>query len=155
MPQVIAGQGSDLTKTVAKLVKELLENNWPTSAYDPLKSEIDFSLGTWNAYGDIDISVMPDSGESLPYDTSGGYSKVTDPVLIKLWVRKNAEEIPDTVGSAQRKIEEIIKDNLRTLGQGITMLIFNGWDEVLEDDNLQDVWLATGRASAIYWRAKV
>ena len=34
------------------------------------------------------------------------------------------------------------------------MIIWNGWGEVFEDDNLQDVWHAIGRASAIYWHAK-
>jgi hypothetical protein len=155
MPQVIAGQGTDLTKSVAQLVKELLETNWPTTAYDVLKSDIGFGMGSWDDYGDIDIHVNPAEGESETYDIGGTFSKVTDPVVINLYYRKNVEEIPDLVGKAMRKAEEIIKDNMRTLGQGIPMLLWNGWGEVLEDDNLQNVWHAQGRCSAVYWRVKV
>jgi hypothetical protein len=154
MPQVIAGQSTDLTKTVAQLVKELLEANWPTTAYDVLRADIGFGLGTWDDYGDIDIHVNAAEGESETYDIGGTFSKVTDPVVIHLFYRKNVEEIPDLVGKAQRKVEEIIKDNMRNLGQGIPMLLWNGWGEVFEDDNLKDVWHAQGRASAIYWRVK-
>ena len=151
MPQVIAGTGVPLSKTIAKLVKELLENNWPTSAYDPLKADIGFGLGTWDDYGDIDIHVNTDVSTSQAEDSGGTYTKIIDPVLIKIYVRKNADEIPDNIGNAQRKAEEIIKDNMRTLGQGIPLIRFDGWNEILEEDNLKDVWQTTGRASAIYW----
>lgn len=155
MPQVIAGTASDLTKTVARLVMELIRDNWPLTGIDPAKSNIGFGLGTWDDYGDVDIHVTASAGTSEPYDLSGGLSKVTDPVLVKIFVRKNQEEIPDNVGTAQRQVEQIIKDNITSLGQGITMLRWDGWDDIYEDDNLRDVWTAPGRASAIYWRAKV
>lgn len=155
MPQVIAGQGTDLTKSVAKLVKELLDNNWPIAAYDPVKADVTFGLGTWDNYGDIDIHVNTDVSTSEAEDAGGVLSKVVDSVLIKIYVRKNTDEIPDTVASAQRKAEEIIKDNMSNLGQGIPLMRFEGWDQIFEDDSLLDVWQTTGRASAIYWRAKV
>jgi hypothetical protein len=154
MPQVIAGQGTDLTKTVAQLVKELLENNWPTSAYNPLKSEIGFGLGTWDNYGDIDIHVQAERGISRPFTIGWQYSQVLDPVLIHLFVRSNTEELPVNMGNAQRKIEEIIKDNATALGQGVQMLRWDGWERIFEDKNLQDIWHAIGKASAIYWRVK-
>jgi hypothetical protein len=154
MPQVIAGTGSALSKTIAKLVKELLDNNWPTAAYDPVKADVTFGLGTWDNYGDIDIHVNTDVSTSQAEDAGGTMSKIVDPVLIKIYVRKNTEEVPDTVGSAQRKAEEIIKDNMMNLGQGIPLIRFDGWNEILEEDNLKDVWQTTGRASAIYWLAK-
>jgi len=155
MPQVIAGTASDLTKTVSQLVKELLENNWPTSAYDPLKSAIGFGLGTWDDYGDIDIHVQSERGQSKPFFIGWKYSMIVDPVLIHLYVKSNTEEIPSNMGNAQRKIEEIIKDNASSLGQGIQILRFDGWDRIFEDNNLQSVWHATGRASAIYWKVKI
>jgi hypothetical protein len=155
MPQIIAGQGSDLTKAVPQLVKELLENNWPTSAYDPLKSEIDFGLDTWNNYGDIDIHVKADKSFSVPQTIGWGRSMINDPVLIHLFVKKNQEEIPTSMGNAQRKIEEIIKDNAAALGQGVTAIRFDGWEPIVIDNNLKDVWHAIGRATAIYFRVKV
>jgi hypothetical protein len=155
MPQIIAGTASDLTKTVAQLVKEVLENNWPTSGYNPLKSEIGFGLGTWDNYGDIDIHVQSERGESKPYFIGWKYSMIVDPVLIHLYVKSNTEELPINVGNAQRKIEEIINDNASTLGQGIQMLRFDGWERVAEDTNLQSIWHAIGKASAIYWKVKI
>ena len=154
MPQVIAGQATDLTKTVAKLTKELLQNNWPTTGYSPPKSDIRFGLGTFDGYRDIHIHVNPAEGTSEPYTVGWEYSKITDPVSINVYVRKVADEIPDSMGNVTRKVEEIIKDNVANLGQGITMIRFDRWGDVLEDDNLQDVWRCSGLASAIYWRVK-
>jgi hypothetical protein len=154
-PQIIAGTASDLTKAIPQLVKELLENNWPTSAYDPLKSEIDFGLDTWNNYGDIDIHVKADKSFSTPQTIGWSRSMINDPVLIHLFVKKNQEEIPTSMGNAQRKIEEIIKDNAASLGQGVTAIRFDGWEPIIIDNNLKDVWHAIGRATAIYFRVKV
>lgn len=155
MPQIIAGTGADLSKTVAQLVKELLENNWPTSAFDPLKADVKFGLDSWDDYGDIQIHVNAGTVTSLPYTLGGDYSKVTDSAVIHLFVRKVQEEIPLNMGNAQRKIEEIIKDNIRNLGQGIPILIFSGWDRVFMDNNLKDIWHAIGGSSATYWKVKV
>ena len=155
MPQVIAGTASDLTKTVSQLVKELLENNWPTSAFDPLKADIGFGLDTWDDYGDLDIHVGADRGISVPHTIGWARTKVTDPVVINLFVRKVQEEIPANMGNAQRKIEEIIKDNAATLGQGVQILRWDGWNNVFLDNNLKDVWHAIGRASAIYFKVRV
>jgi hypothetical protein len=156
MPQIIAGQGSDLSKTVAQLVKELLENNWPTSAYDPLKSDIGFGMGTWDSYGDIDIHVNADKSISSPLTIGWSRSQIYDPVTINLFIKTNQENAPPTnMITAKTKIEEIIKDNAAALGQGITALRFDGWDPTFQDTNLKDVWKAVGHATAIYFRVKV
>lgn len=155
MPQIIAGTASDLTKTVSQLVKELLENQWPISAFDPLKTDIGFGLDTWDDYGDIDIHVAADRTLSRPSTIGWTYSKVIDTVAINLFVRKVQEEIPQNMGNAQRKIEEIIKDNAAALGQGVQMLKWEGWTTVALDNNLKDVWHAVGRASAVYFKVKV
>lgn len=155
MPQIIAGQASDLTKTVSQLVKELLENNWPTSAYDPLKAEIGFGTDTWDDYGDIDIHVNPGLVFSRPTTIAWRYSRVEDRVLINLFVRANQQEIPVNAGNAQRKIEEIVKDNAGSLGQGVQMLRWDGWERPFFDTNIKDTWHAIGRASAMYWKVKV
>jgi len=154
MPQVIAGTASDLTNTIAELVKNLLETNWPTSAYDPLKSEVDFGLDTWNDYGDIDIMVNADKCTSQPATIGWTYSAITESVTINLFVRKNTQAIPSSLGSAQRKIESIIKDNAASLGQGVTAIRFDGWDPVNAGNTILDVWKITGRASAIFFRVK-
>lgn len=155
MPQIIAGTGTDLTKTVSQLVKELLETNWPTSAFDPLNTDIGFGLDTWDDYGDIDIHVTADKSFSMP-DTIGWIrSKVTDPVLITLFVRKNTDFIPVNMGNAQRKIEEIVKDNAASLGQGIPILRWDGWEQIVIDNNLKDVWQVKGHASAVYFKIRV
>jgi hypothetical protein len=154
MPTIIAGQLTDLTKTVAKLVKELIQNNWPIAAYSPLKSEIRFGLGTFDGYRDIHIHVNPAEGESEPDCLGWSYYKVTDPVTINVFVRKNTEEIPDSLGNVQRKIEEIIRENVGNLGQGITAIKWNRWGDAFQDDSLEDVWRISGYASAIYWRVK-
>ena len=44
------------------------------------------------------------------------YSKITDPVVIRLFYRKNSEEIPPELSKVQRKAEEIIKDNVGSFG---------------------------------------
>ena len=155
MPQVIAGQVSDLTKTVSQLVKELLEAQWPTSAYDPLKTDIGFGLDTWDGYGDIDIHVNPGLALSRPTTIGWRYSQVVDRVRINLFVRANQQEIPVNAGNAQRKIEEIVKDNAGSLGQGVQILRWDGWETPSFDKNLNDIWHAIGRASAIYWKVKV
>src|SRR5580765_5591044 len=134
MPQIVAGTASALTKTIAKMVKELLETNWPTSAYDPVAADIGFGLDTWDNYGDIDIHVTPDRTNSVPSTIGWTYSKVTENVFVTLYVRKNTDTIPDSFGSAQRMIEQIIKDNAASLGQGVTMLRFDGWDRLLVKD---------------------
>lgn len=154
MPQVIAGTASDLTKTVSQLVKELLENNWPTSAFDPLKADIGFGVDWWDDYGDIDIHVNQDRGSSRPATIGWSYSMVVDPVLINLFVRANKDEIPSNMGNAQRKIEEIVKDNAASLGQGVQMLRWDGWERPFFDNNLRDVWHVIGRATAVYWKVK-
>ena len=155
MPQVIAGTASDLTKTVSVLVKELLETNWPTSAFDPLKADIGFGIDTWDDYGDIDIHVNPDRSLSAPFTIGWGYSRVVDRVSIHLYVRKVQEEVPANMGNAERRIEQIIKDNATTLGQGVQVLVWNGWDREFLDNNLGDIWHAIARASTVYWKVKV
>lgn len=154
MPQIVAGTASALTKTISKMVKELLETNWPTSAYDPLASDIGFGLDTWDNYGDIDIHVTPDRTSSVPATIGWTYSKVTENVFITLYVRKNSDTVPDSFGAGQRMIEQIIKDHAASLGQGVTMLRFDGWDRLLVKDNLEDVWQCIGHAAAIYWLVK-
>src|SRR6266496_4131949 len=84
-PQIIAGQGSDLTKTIAQLVKELLENNWPTSAFDPLKVDIKFGLDTWDNYGDIQLHVNADKSTSIPSTLGWNRSQVMDTNLKDVW----------------------------------------------------------------------
>jgi hypothetical protein len=155
MPQVVAGTVSDLTKAVTQLVKELLENNWPTSAFDPLKTDIGFGLDTWDNYGDIDIHVTANQQISEPYTIGWSQSRIRDSVIISLFVRKNQQEIPVNMGNAQRKVEEIIKDNATALGQGVTAIRFDGWDKVVIDTNLVDVWRVNGKATAIYFKVKV
>lgn len=154
MPLVISGQSTDLTKTVAVLVKELLYNNWPQAAFTPLRSDIRFGNGTFDKYRDLHIHVNRAEGESEPYTPDGTYTKVIDPVTIHIFVRKNSDEVPTTLGIMQRKVEEIIRTNVNGLGQGITILIFNRWADDFEEDNLKDVWHGTGYARAIYWRVK-
>jgi hypothetical protein len=134
---------------------ELLQSQWPVSAYDPLASDIGFGLGTWDNYGDIDIHVTADRTVSTTDVIGGNRSMVTENVLVTLFVRKNADAIPDNMGAAQRMIEQIIKENMLTLGQGITSLTFGGWDRIVIRDNLQDVWQVAGHATAIYWLVKV
>ena len=155
MPQIIAGTGTDLTKTVSQLVKELLENNWPTSAFDPLKVDIKFGLDTWDNYGDIQLHVNADKSTSIPSTLGWNRSQVMDTVAIHLYVRKNQEEIPLNMGNAQRKIEEIIKDNAASLGQGVTAIRWDGWDPIFIDKNLKDVWHGIGRTTAVYFKVKV
>lgn len=155
MPQVIAGTVSDLTKTVAQLVKELLESNWPVSGYDPLASDIGFGLDVWDNYGDIDIHVTAGVSVSQPSTLGWTRSRVLDPVVISLFVRKNQDVIPQNMGNAQRKIEEIVKDNAGNLGQGINILRWDGWDKLAIDNNLTDVWRVNGKATAIYFKVKV
>ena len=155
MPIVISGQLTDLTKTVAVLVKELLFNNWPTSAFSPLRDDVRFGNGTYDKYRDLHIHVNRAEGESEPYTPDATYTKIIDPVAIHIFVRKNSDEVPDSLGIMQRKIEEIIRTNIDGLGQGITMLLFDRWADDYEEDNLQDVWHGTGSARAIYWRVKV
>ena len=155
MPQVIAGQGTDLTKTVSQLVMELLQNNWPTSAFDPLKTDVKFGTDTWDDYGDIQIHVNPDRGSSMPTTIGWRYSQVTDPVRINLFMRANQEQIPVNSGNAQRKIEEIVKDNAASLGQGVQILRWDGWEQPFFDSNIKDTWHAIARASAVYWKVKV
>src|SRR5215510_11622762 len=140
MPQVVSGTASPLTSSVTKLVRDLLENNWPTSAYDPLRSDIGFGLSTWDDYGDIDIHVTQDRVVSVPDTIGWGRSKVTEPALITLFLRKNQQEIPATFGNAQRMIEQIVKDNAASLGQGIAMLRWDGWDRIVIADSLKEVW---------------
>jgi hypothetical protein len=155
LPQIIAGTASDLTKTVSVLVKEVLENQWPISAFDPVKADIGFGLDTWDDYGDIDIHVAADRTLSRPTTIGWRYSKVIDTVTVNLFVRKVQDEIPQNMGNAQRKIEEIIKDNAGSLGDGVQMIRWEGWNSVALDNNLKDVWHAIGRASAIYFKVKV
>ena len=154
MPQVIAGTASDLTKTISVLVKELLDTNWPAAPFDPAKLDTKFGVDTWDDYGDIQIHVNQDRGFSQPVTLGWSYSMVVDPVLIHLFVRANREEIPSNMGNAQRKIEEIVKDNAASLGQGVQMLRWDGWERPFFDTNLRDVWHVFGRATAIYWKAK-
>lgn len=155
MTQIIAGQATDLTKTIAELVRDLLYNNWPTATYDPVRADVDFGMETWNDYGDIDIHVTAEPATSRPLTIGWLMSQVIDPVLISLYVRKNQQTIPtSSLGGAQRKIEEIIKDNAASLGQGVQMLRFDGWGRLNEGNTIKDVWRINGRASAIYFRVK-
>lgn len=126
MPQIIAGTASNLTKTIAVLVKELLETNWPTSAYSPVASEIGFGIDTWDDYGDIDIHVNPSKSITLPFTIGGGYTSTKDTVTINVFVRSNQQEVPPTLGNAERKVEEIINDNGTSLGEGVQMLHWGG-----------------------------
>lgn len=155
MTEIVAGTVSGLTKTVSVLVKELLESQWPVTAFDPLASDIGFGLDVWDNYGDVDIHVTADRVTSETATIGAKYSRVAEAVYITLYVRKNAQEIPPNMGAAQRMIEQIVKDNATALGQGIPVLQWNGWDKITISQNLLDVWQVVGRATAIYFLAKV
>jgi len=152
--QIVAGTNSGLTATVSSLVRDLLANNWPTSGFDPLASDIGFGLDVWDNYGDIDIHITADRTVSVPSTIGWTYSKVSETVQITLFVRKNADTIPSNMGAAQRMIEQIVKDNATALGQGVTMLRWDGWDRIFIAPSTQDVWQVVGRATAVYWLVK-
>jgi hypothetical protein len=154
-PQIISGTNSDLTSTVSELIRDLLRDNWPTSGFDPVNTDIDFGISTWNNYGDIDIHVNADKSVSTPMTLGWTRSAVLDTVAIHLYVRANQTEIPANAGNTQRKIEEIIKDNAANLGQGIISLRWEGWGPIVIDNNLKEVWHAIGKATAMYVKVKV
>ena len=76
------------------LVKELLYNNWPTVDFTPLRDNVRFGNGTFDKYRDLHIHVNRAEGESEAYTPDGTYSKITDPVAIHIFVRKNSDEVP-------------------------------------------------------------
>jgi hypothetical protein len=155
MTVVVAGTGSDLTASVTSIIRDLLANNWPGSAYDPVASDVGFGLTTWDNYGDIDIHITTDTTSNMPDAIGSTIYRVRDRVIITLFVRKNADTIPDSMGNAQRMVNKIITENALTLGQGINSVTFDGWDRIIIRDNLQDVWQVAGHATAIYWLVKV
>lgn len=149
MPWVVSGTVLPPAKSSAKLVKELLESQWPTTSYDPVKSRIKFGLSTWDKSGDIQIHVNTEPAQTRPFVIGGSAQEVTDPVSIRIFLRKNTRTVPDTLESMQYKVEEICLDNQSTLATGYTFR-FDGWGAVFEADNLKDVWQLEGRATAIY-----
>ena len=116
MSQVIAGQATDLPKSMSYILKELIENNYPTSGYTPIKSKIFFSTEGFNVNKSYGISVQK-NGSPVKTPKSLGQNRLEQYIqsmIIHVWVKRNQPEEPTELFNICQKIETIVNTNRRT-----------------------------------------
>ena len=124
MSQKIAGTASDLPKSVNYIVLELIQNNYPSTGYTPVKDKIFFSTEGFNVGKSYGISVQK-NGSPVKTPKSLGINRLEQyrqQCLIHVWVKKNVPKEPTELFNICQKVETIINTNTKNAGYGINSI---------------------------------
>lgn len=124
MPTFLAGSQTDLTDSPENIVLHFIESRW-NSVQDgliPAKSDITFNLFGWSGRKSYQISVEPSAAPIVTRLSIGpeAYIQYNDPIIIHVWVLKNRDEVPPQLHHITQRIEQIVFENIRNVGYGIT-----------------------------------
>ncbi|AIC16950.1 hypothetical protein [Nitrososphaera viennensis] len=149
----VAGQSSDLTKTVEMLVKEKLESQWTET--DPPAASIDFGTG-WGAGMTKNYAVHCLHASTTSAPVVNGWSKYMYETLVDVHVfalRTTLFE-PDQLRKMRQHIDKIIAQNKASLGQGISSMRLVRWTAAHDPKDITDTpyWHLVGHHKITYYK---
>lgn len=149
----IAGQVSDLTKTIEALVKDLLESQW--SELDPPAAEIVFGTG-WGAglVKNFAIHCLHVSTTSEPAANGWSTYRYTTLVDVHVFARRTTRSEPDQLRKMQQHVDRIIAQNKAALGQGVSLIRLVQWTAAHDPVNLTKIpyWHLAGQHEVTYYK---
>ena len=152
---VVEGQNSDFTSTVAEIVLGLFNNasNWTETTVG--FSNIRYTTGWWDGYGNYGVIVRPLSISKNGADVLGSTSYEFEEYLqVHIFVTSaTINQIPTFVWAIKSQIEKICAQLRTTAGQGIRYIGLPQWTYgAMEGDSqaLQDTWHEYGRMQVVY-----
>lgn len=149
----IAGQPSDLTKTVETLVKEMLESQWQEA--DPPAASIGFGTG-WGAGITKNYAVHCLHVSTVSRPAANGWSKYLYETLVDVHVfalRTTLSE-PDQLRKMQQHVDKIVAQNKASLGQGISSIQLARWVPAHDPQDITDApyWHLVGQHRVTYYK---
>lgn len=149
----IAGQPSDLTKTIETLVKELIESRW--SETDPAASDIKFGTG-WGAgiVKNYAIHCLHVSTTSEPVVNGWSAYQYNTVVDVHVFARRTTRSEPDQLRKMQQHIDKIIAQNKLALGQGVSLIKLVQWTAAHDPADLTKTpyWHLVGQHEVTYYK---
>lgn len=149
----IAGQASDLTKTIETLVKELLESQWTET--DPVAADVKFGTG-WGAglvknYAIHCLHVSTTSEPVINGWSTYQYSTIVD---IHVFARRIERSEPDQLRKMRQHIDKIIAQSKTSLGQGVSLIKLIQWTAAHDPTDLTKIpyWHLIGQHEVIYYK---
>jgi hypothetical protein len=149
----VAGQPTDLTKTVETLLKEMLESQW--SETDPPAASVSFGTG-WGAgiTSNYAVHCLHVSTTSRP--AVNGWSKYLYEALVDVHIfalRTTLAE-PDQLRKMQQHIDKIVAQNKTSLGQGVSHIQLVRWIPAHDPEDITDTsyWHMVGQHRATYYK---
>jgi hypothetical protein len=149
----IAGQPSDLTKTVETLVKEMLESQWTEA--DPPAAGISFGTG-WGAGVTKNYAVHCLHVSTTSRPVVNGWSKYLYETLVDVHIfalRTGLAE-PDQLRKMRQHTDKIVAQNRASLGQGISSIRLVRWTAAHDPKDITDApyWHLVGRHKIAYYK---
>lgn len=149
----IAGQSSDLTKTIETLVKEKIESQWAET--DPATADIEFGTG-WGAgimknYAVHCLHVLTTSRPAVT-----GWSKYMYETLVDVHVFASRVTLaePDQLRRMRQHIDKIVAQNKISLGQGVSTIKLEHWTTAHDSADIVDrpFWHLVGQHRILYYK---
>jgi hypothetical protein len=149
----IAGQPSDLTKTIEMLVKELLESQW--SETYPTAADIMFGTG-WGAglVKNFAIHCLHVSTTSeLAVNGWSTYQYRTS-VDVHVFARRTTRSESDELIKMRQHIDRIVAQNKTSLGRGVSLVRLVQWTTAHDPADLSKIsyWHLVGQHEAMYYK---
>ncbi|MGD1837500.1 MAG: hypothetical protein ACPKPY_05520 [Nitrososphaeraceae archaeon] len=158
MTQVISGTSSDLTTPNEEVVLNMLETNWPTTAFSPTASEIRFSTMGWTDTKTYQITTEHNDTKIENLSINGKYQKHEAKVNVHLWIRSSVDQRPQSAYDMINKTEQIINENMTNVSHGITSIkITRNFGNIesaasmkieKDFDNIKSITFATSKISS-------
>lgn len=152
----IAGQATDLTKTIETLVKELLESQWTET--DPAAADIGFGTG-WGAglIKNYAIHCLHVSTTSEPATTGWSTYKYSTTVDVHVFARRTTRSEPDRLRKMQQHVDRIIAQNKAALGQGVSLIRLVQWAAAHDPADLTKIpyWHLVGQHEVKYYKVNM
>lgn len=149
----VAGQSSDLTKTIETLVKEKIESQWVEA--DPVAADIEFGTG-WGAgimksYAIHCLHVLTTSKPAVT-----GWSKYMYKTLVDVHVFASRTTLaePDQLRRMRQQVDKIVAQNKTSLGQGVSLIKLEQWTTAHDPADLTDTsfWHLVGQLRVLYYK---
>lgn len=125
-PTVLAGQNYDLQEAPETIVRNFIRDRWNLVkvGYIPAKSEITFSLFGWSGRKSYQISVEPFTPPALTELNIGReqWTQYKDQILVHTFIIKHHDEVPPQIHHITQKIEQIVRENITSIGYGLTSI---------------------------------
>ncbi|MEW5841109.1 MAG: hypothetical protein AB1753_08900 [Thermoproteota archaeon] len=152
---VVAGTGSNLTKTVEELLKEKIAAQWAEA--DPAAAGIEFGTG-WALAGILKpyaIHCTHVSTASAP--AVNGWAKYLFRALVDVhvFILRTGMSEPAQLRKMQQEVDRIVAQNRTALGQGISTARLVSWRKSHDPANLGDqgYWRAIGQHEMLWYMA--